>query len=130
MRQGVLPETQKRTALKKKLFLEALAAKAGNISKACDAAGIGRTTFYQWREADPKFVAAFSDVDEAIIDWGEDALKARMQAGDTTAIIFFLKTKGRKRGYQEVYEHAGAFDYRVVFEMPRPEKKRNGKAAR
>lgn len=99
---------QKRTTIKKRLFLSAFREKLGNISQACEAAKVGRRTYYEWIEADAKFAIEVEDTNEAIIDWGEDRLKARMKAGDTTAIIFYLKTKGKKRGYVERQEVTGA----------------------
>ena len=103
---------QKRTVIKKRAFISGLQEKAGNISKACEAAGIGRTAFYEWLAKDKAFAARFNEVNEAIIDWGEDALKAQMQKGDTTAIIFFLKTKGKARGYVErqEFDHSGSIN--------------------
>ena len=103
---------QKRTVIKKRAFISGLQEKAGNISKACEAAGIGRTIFYDWLQKDKAFAARFNEVNEAIIDWGEDALKARIQMGDTTAIIFFLKTKGKVRGYVErqEFDHSGSIN--------------------
>ena len=38
------------------VFLDALA-ETCNVSRACKAAGVGRMTVYEWREADPEFAA-------------------------------------------------------------------------
>ena len=92
------------TAKKKKLFLIIFEEKAGNVSKACKGANMGRRTYYNWMESDKKFAGAVEDINESLIDWGEDALKTRIGAGDTIATIFFLKTKGRSRGYIEKHE--------------------------
>jgi len=118
MRKGRQAE-QKRTAIKKLRFLSAFRGKAdGNISDACKAVRVGRTTFYEWLKADVKFAAEVDDANEAIIDWAESRLRARMRANDTTAIIFFLKTKAKKRGYVErvEQEQVGEARYRVVYE--------------
>lgn len=98
-----------RTHKKKNEFLIAFEAKAGNISQACKAIDIGRRTYYDWLEHDKKFAQNVDDLNEAGIDWGESLLKLQMQKGDTTAIIFFLKTKGKKRGYieKQEFEHSG-----------------------
>jgi len=103
------------TDKKKADFLIAFKEKAGNISKACDAVNIGRRTYYNWLESDPDFAQVVEDVNEGLIDWSEDALKLRIQAGDTTAVIFHLKTKGKSRGYieRQQLEHSGKVDHRL-----------------
>jgi hypothetical protein len=48
-----------------------------------------------------KYEVARTAVDEArerMIDYAEGALYKQIQEGNTTAIIFFLKTQGRRRG--------------------------------
>lgn len=92
------------TSLKKKAFLEAFALNMGNVSEACNAASIGRTTFYRWCDADPDFRQSVDDVREGLLDMTEGELLKLIKKGDTTAIIFYLKTKGKKRGYVEKTE--------------------------
>jgi hypothetical protein len=43
-----------------------------------------------------------------MVDVAESKLMAKIDAGDTTAIIFFLKTQGKGRGYVERQEVTGA----------------------
>ena len=96
--------------LKKKHFVEAYQKAFGNISVACKAADVSRGAYYLWLEHDPEFKAAIEalEPDEIFLDFVENALQQRISKGDTTAIIFTLKTKGRKRGYQERTEVTGA----------------------
>ena len=105
------------TAKKKADFLIAFDKNAGNISQACRAIGINRSTFYDWKGEDDAFAQAVEDIEEGLIDWGESALKNRIIAGDTTAVIFFLKTKGKKRGYVERQEMALSGEVRHVLSM-------------
>lgn len=94
------------TAKKKDLFLKAFTEKHWNISKACQAIGIGRRTFYAWMEKDKNFKRKVEDAQEDMVDFAEDCLMRRIHDGDTTATIFFLKTKGKHRGYVERMENA------------------------
>ncbi len=88
---------------KQKLFIEHFK-KSGNVSKTCEAIGIGRTTFYNWYKLREDFAQEIDNIKEAVIDSVEDKLFEKIQAGDVTAIIFFLKTKAKHRGYTEKYE--------------------------
>ena len=100
---------QKRTKEKKKAVIEALKKTMGVISPACDMVGIGRTIFYQWMKEDPEFAEAVNNMPEYALDFVESKLYEQISKGDTTAIIFNLKTKGKKRGYIEKtqHEHSG-----------------------
>ena len=96
---------------KKKIdFIKSYGDAFGNITMAAKIAGIDRKTYYNWIEADPEFKAAIEAVEpnEVFVDFAENALIKRIQGGDTTAIIFALKTKGKKRGYVERQEVTGA----------------------
>lgn len=73
----------------------------GNVTASCEAVNVGRTTFYSWLKSDPEFREMVEAIDEASIDFAESALKRQIREGNVTAIIFYLKTKGRSRGYVE-----------------------------
>ena len=105
-----------RTAKKKQDFLQAYQAKACNISEACKAADIGRSTFYDWLTQDQLFAAAVKEVDESLLDWAESMLKKGIQEGDHTLLIFFLKTKGKGRGYIEKVDVGGQLGVNLRFE--------------
>ena len=86
---------------KKKPFLEALRLNLGHITKACESANIHRRTYYSWIDKDEKFKDDCDNVSESLLDLAESKLLENIQNNDNTSIIFFLKTKGRKRGYNE-----------------------------
>ena len=81
-------------AQKKVAFLSALKASKGIIQTACDACGITRAMFYRWRDGDSDFKAKYDEVNDGQIDMVESKLLSKIDDGDTTAIIFYLKTKG------------------------------------
>jgi hypothetical protein len=80
---------------------ELLKAKAGNITAVCQALNINRTTFYRWLEKDKELKRIVDEQQESLIDFAESRLFQNIKDGDTTSIIFYLKTKGRNRGYVE-----------------------------
>lgn len=86
---------------KKKTIIEVLKRTMGNVTKACEAAGISRVSFYNWKEADEKFSQEVESISEYLLDFTEDQLYTKIKKGNLTAIIFYLKTKGKKRGYVE-----------------------------
>lgn len=79
----------------------------GNVTYACEWSGVSRQTYYRWMRSttrvNKKFQRMINDVqpEERRLDIFEGALLDRAIKGDTTAIIYGLKTKGRGRGYVE-----------------------------
>jgi len=85
-------------------MLDALKKSLSSIAPAAEAVGIDRSTHYKWVESDPEYKAAYEDIKERRIDYVETQLHKLIQEGNTAAIIFFLKTIGKKRGYVESQE--------------------------
>ena len=86
---------------KKKLFLQIFEKTGCNISATCKKVDIERKTYYNWMSKDEKFKEVVMNMQEALIDYAETKLMQKIKDDDTTSLIFFLKTKGRKRGYTE-----------------------------
>lgn len=86
---------------RKSLLLQALVQTHGIVLTACRSAGVPRRTFYNWIESDPEFRSAYEDVIEGSLDFVEGKLFERIEAGSEKAICFFLRTRGRSRGYKE-----------------------------
>ena len=95
---------QNRTVIKKDKFIQAMAESYGNISDACKFVEINRSTYYDWMEKDADFKEKISNVVEESIDFVESQLISNIKKGDTTSIIFFLKTRAKNRGYTEKQE--------------------------
>lgn len=97
-----------KTAKDKERMIEALTKSLGIVTNAVKITGISRTTHYAWMEKDPEYRSRVEEATDAQIDFVEGNLIQRIQEGDTTATIFYLKTKGKKRGYTERMEIAPA----------------------
>jgi CRP-like cAMP-binding protein len=85
----------------KKALLAALEKSLGVVTTACKAVGIDRTTFYKYLNEDPDFATAVAELENVALDFAESSLMKQIQEGQTAATIFYLKTKGKARGYVE-----------------------------
>tara|TARA_E500000318_G_C3510179_1_gene191975 strand:- start:18 stop:377 length:360 start_codon:yes stop_codon:yes gene_type:complete len=85
----------------KKALIEALEKSLGIVTAACKQVGIGRTTFYDYLKNDKEFAKEVSDIQNIALDFAESQLHKQIQSGNTSATIFYLKTKGKNRGYVE-----------------------------
>lgn len=97
-----------KTAKDKERMIEALTKSLGIVTNAVKVTGISRSTHYAWMEKDHEYRRRVEEATDAQIDFVEGNLIQRIQEGDTTATIFYLKTKGKKRGYTERMEIAPA----------------------
>jgi hypothetical protein len=90
------------TKQKKVNILEIFASSFGlSVDSACKIVDISRKTFYNWLKEDQKFKETYEALGESIIDFAEASLIKQIQEKNTKATIFYLKTKGKKRGYIE-----------------------------
>ena len=88
----------------KKAMIEALEKSLGVVTAACKSVGIGRTTHYMWMDQDPEYKRAVEDISDVALDFAETHLHKQIKEGSSTSTIFYLKTKGKKRGYIERQE--------------------------
>lgn len=95
---------QERENLKKKLVSEIVRTK-GFKTIACTNLGVNPRTFRQWVTDDAEFRQAVRDAvsiaGENRDDTAEKKLFDLVSAGDTTAVIFYAKTRLKDRGYSE-----------------------------
>jgi transposase-like protein len=110
--------TKNNTEFKKKAFIKAYKKAFGNVSQSCLAIGIDRSTYYDWIKKDEKFKKKIEEAEpqERFLDFLESKLVEQINGGNTTSIIFALKTKGKNRGYVERQEivHDGRLETEVV----------------
>jgi hypothetical protein len=91
----------------KKAMVAAMEKALGVVTTACKTVGISRQTHYNWLQ-DPDYAAAIEDVSQVAVDFAESHLHKLIKEGNPAATIFFLKTKGKNRGYVERQEIAVA----------------------
>jgi len=89
---------------KKKIMFEALQSQLGIVTAAAKQTGIDRRTHYKWLKADENYKFWIEQVPDLCLDFVENALFKNIKEGKTAEIIFYLKTKGKKRGYIEKSE--------------------------
>lgn len=84
----------------KAVIVDMLNKSMGNVSVAAKSLGTSRVSLYKWIK-DYDIESALDDAREVAIDFVESKLMANIERGDTTAIIFYLKTQGKRRGYYD-----------------------------
>ena len=87
--------------IKKETILKALENSLGVVTVACKQADIPRSTYYKWLKDDEEIAQAVKEIENIALDFAESQLHTQMKDGSTSATIFYLKTKGKKRGYVE-----------------------------
>jgi hypothetical protein len=90
--------------INKKAMLDALEKSLGVVTSACKSVDIARETHYRWLREDADYKAAVDELSDVALDFAESQLHKQIKDGNSTATIFFLKTKGKKRGYVERQE--------------------------
>lgn len=93
-------ETQRKNReRRKKKFLKALEEGSGIQAYALDMCKLSRNTVNTWKHEDEEFAQKCRDIEDNCIDRVEAKLLEKINDGDITAIIFYLKTKGKSHGY-------------------------------
>jgi hypothetical protein len=121
-------EKSQNATLKKNAMLKALESTLGVVTSACEVVGIDRRTHYRWLNEDEAYRVQVESLTDLAVDFAESQLfelikgahrevstpdgeVIRIQdAPNTSATIFYLKTRGKKRGYVERTELAGVND--------------------
>lgn len=81
----------------------------GNMTLTCKQMNIPPKMVYEYMEKTPEFKEEMNAIrDGEAVDFVESKLMQNIKDGDTTSIIFFLKTRGKKRGYSERLEVTGS----------------------
>lgn len=119
-------DTNSNRKIRKKAFIETFKKTFGNVSQTCKVLELDRSTYYKWLKEDEDFKNEIELVEpkELFLDFTESKLIEKINTGDTTAIIFTLKTKGKSRGYIErkEIEHQGGIESTLIEWKPADKK--------
>ena len=103
--------------IKKESLLKSLEQSLGVVTVACKKADIPRSTYYKWLKDDEVFAKNVKEIENVALDFAESQLHKQISENSTAATIFYLKTKGKKRGYIERQEITGADGMPTKFEI-------------
>jgi hypothetical protein len=92
----------------------------GNVTEVCKQMNIARQTFYNYYNNDIEFKEQIDDIKNIALDFVESKLIGKIKDGDIVAILFYLKTQGKKRGYIERNETELTIQSPVVIDWSEP----------
>ena len=95
-----------KSRLKADVVITKITELAGNMTMVAKSLGVSRQAVYSFMAKHPNIKEALDESRERMLDNVESALYNQALAGNTTAMIFFLKTQGKGRGYIERQEIA------------------------
>jgi hypothetical protein len=90
-----------KTQHNKKALIAAMEKHLGVVSSACKEVGLNRSTYYDYYNNDPEFKKACDDTANIALDFAESQLHKQIKDGVPASTMFYLKTKGKDRGYIE-----------------------------
>ena len=68
---------------------------------------VTRDAIYKRRETNAAVAEAFEEAEDEMLDIAESFLLASIKRGEMKPIMFYLRTKGKRRGYSERQEITG-----------------------
>ncbi len=111
--------TLKKMLKKHKDFLDLFKKNACLVYFTCEKFGIEASTYYEWLKVIEGFREEVEAAKEKMVDMSEGQLYKKINEGETAAILFHLKCKGKHRGYierQEV-EHSANTEKPITFQV-------------
>ena len=100
---------------KKRRMLQALEKTLCIVTDAAKIARINPATHYYWLNTDEAYAEQVEVLTNKPLDMAESKLLKAIKEGQIAAIIFYLKCKGKKRGYVERQEIVDIGDIEVDF---------------
>lgn len=111
---------------RQKRMIEAMRDQLGVVTAAVKQAGISRKVHYLWLNDFPEYKLAIEEMKELCLDFAENALFKQIKEGNVSSTQFYLKSKGKSRGYVEKQEIEMSIPYKddpetikVIHELPK-----------
>lgn len=98
-------------------IIKALGESQGLLTLAAKTSGVGYRTLLRYIADYPSVKEASIEAKERMIDFAESKLYQNIKEGDNTAIIFYLKTQAKHRGYIERAEVSGIGGEPIRYEI-------------
>lgn len=103
----------------KQKLLIALEKSMGIVTPACKEVGISRDRFYHYYNTDEEFKKSVDEIYEMQGDFVETQLFKNIAGGDRQSILFYLKYRGKNRGYTNSIEISGGGEpIQIKYIMP------------
>jgi len=117
-----------RMELKKEELIKALIRNLGNVTQSCQDVGMSRDRYYVYLRTDTEFKRKVDDIDNIQLDFVESKLIENIRAGDKGSIMFYMRYKGRKRGYTDSIDLnvSGNINITTKWGDEKPENDENG----
>lgn len=109
--------TKKELDLKQLAMIEAMEKNLGIVTTSCRQAGIARSTHYEWLKTNKTYRKEIKDIENVALDFAESHLHKQIAKGNPLSTMFYLKCKGKGRGYieQNIVELKGNMKFKADF---------------
>jgi len=105
-------------------FLDLLSRNMGMVYQTCKTSGIPYHMHKKWLETDPVYARNIESIENMAIDFAEATLLSLIKDKNPQATMFYLKTKGAKRGYLDKDDSTKQFAEDSYVESMSKEEKR------
>jgi hypothetical protein len=99
-------------------MLAALVKTMGVVTYAAKAAKIDPSTHYEWLAKDKEYADSVHKLKDIPLDFAESSLHKLIRKGNVAASIFYLKCRGKQRGYVEQSLPAQVVDLVIHVKLP------------
>lgn len=103
-------------SVKREKIKEAIFSAGGFITQTAELLGVERHTVSRWRHNDVEIAEWFEEAVDNNLDIAETKLMENIKAGKEASVFFYLKCKGKARGFieRQQFEHMGGMSFSAM----------------